>query len=159
MRSCSHSDGRSEKAELESRLPVTNGSHPLFRHRGLGEKSGLTLLQLHQDFPCPLDDLLGQSRQLRHLDAIAPVGSSRDQLMEEEDLILPFLDGDVEILHAGPGAGQVRQFVIVGGEERLHADALRSCRYSATAQAMLSPSKVLVPRPISSRMIRLRGVA
>ncbi len=33
------------------------------------------------------------------------------------------------------------------------------CRYSATAQAMLRPSKVLVPRPTSSSRIRLRSVA
>ncbi len=31
--------------------------------------------------------------------------------------------------------------------------------YSATAQAIETPSKVEVPRPISSIMIRLRGVA
>ncbi len=32
------------------------------------------------------------------------------------------------------------------------------CRYSSTAQAIDDPSAVLVPRPISSRMTRLRGV-
>ena len=34
-----------------------------------------------------------------------------------------------------------------------------SLTYSTTARAMLIPSKVLVPRPISSRIIRLRDVA
>jgi hypothetical protein len=47
--------------------------------------------------------------------------------------------------------------VVVGGEEGARADL--SCRCSATLQAMLRPSKVLVPRPISSRMTRLRSVA
>src|SRR5690348_3786747 len=36
---------------------------------------------------------------------------------------------------------------------------MRSCRYSVMAQASDTPSYVEVPRPISSRMTRLRDVA
>ena len=60
----------------------------------------------------------------------------------------------------GMRVGQVGQLVVVRGEQRLRAARAGSvARCSATAQAMLRPSKVAVPRPISSRMTRLRDVA
>ena len=107
----------------------------------------------------PRHHLVRQPRQASHLDAVGAVGAGR----------------------AGPGAGtrsrratrapprgrcgrrgelggEPGQLVVVGREQTL-APAHRSWRYSATAQAMASPSKVDVPRPISSSRTRLRGVA
>ena len=67
---------------------------------------------------------------------------------------------DVGVDDAGQRVGEVGQLVVVRGEERLRP-RLRDCvaRCSATAHAMLRPSKVDVPRPISSRTTRLRDVA
>ena len=60
----------------------------------------------------------------------------------------------------GSAVGQVGQLVIVRGEQRLRPAPWRSSRgYSATAHAMLRPSKVDVPRPISSSTTRLRDEA
>ena len=54
--------------------------------------------------------------------------------------------------------GQFGEFVVVRGEQRLGA-RVSAAMCSTTAQASESPSYVAVPRPISSRMMKLRGVA
>ena len=36
---------------------------------------------------------------------------------DEDDIVVPLLDGDGKVFQALKGFGQLRQFVIVGGEE------------------------------------------
>ena len=59
----------------------------------------------------------------------------------------------------GQRVGEIGQLVVVRREDRLRARRGFDARCSATAQARLRPSNVDVPRPISSRMTRLRDVA
>ena len=63
-----------------------------------------------------------------------------------------FFDAYTQIADAGELLGQQRELVVVSGEERARADA--AWRYSSVAQASARPSKVAVPRPISSSRMR-----
>ena len=56
----------------------------------------------------------------------------------------------------GRRRGKFGQFVIMRGEQRLRADLVVQVFDDAPREAD-KPSNVLVPRPISSRMIRLRA--
>ena len=59
----------------------------------------------------------------------------------------------------GQRVGEVGELVVVRGEDRLGRAFGFDARCSATAHARLRPSNVAVPRPISSRITRLREVA
>ena len=111
-------------------------------------------LEVGQDHARALEDRRRNPRQSRHVDAVALVRGARHDLVQEDDLVAPLAHGDVVVLQPRVELGQLGQFVVVRGEERARF-ADWSWMYSATAQAMLTPSKVLVPRPTSSRMIRL----
>jgi hypothetical protein len=53
---------------------------------------------------------------LGDVDAVALVGGTRDDLVEEDDLVVPFFDGDVKVSHAGALFFEVGELVVVGGE-------------------------------------------
>ena len=78
---------------------------------------------------------LGHAGQARHLDAVALVGAALDDFAQEDDLVVPFAHGDVEILHARQAAGQFGQLVVMGGEERLGADLVVQVLDDAPGQA------------------------
>ena len=70
-----------------------------------------------QYFFGPFHNRLGNTGQACHLYAVAPVRSPFNQFTQKNDLIIPFLDGNVEILDPWKRSRQVCQFVIVGGEK------------------------------------------
>ena len=72
------------------------------------------------------------------MDAVALVGRAGDDLVQEHDLVLPLLHGDVEVPHAGELLGQVGQLVVVRGEQRAAAD--RVVQVLDDAQASERPS-------------------
>ena len=74
-------------------------------------------LQLGEDGPGPLQNLLRDAGQLCHLDAVAPVRPAGEDLPQEDDLVPPGLHGDVEVGGAGELPFQLRELVVVGGEE------------------------------------------
>ena len=92
------------------------------------------------------------------MDAVAAVGAAFDDSVQEDDLVFPFADGDVEVSHGFEAVGQIGQFVVVGGEEGAAVGRRGRCvrRWPRRGDR---PSSVLVPRPISSRMTRLWSVA
>ena len=59
------------------------------------------MLQLGEDFPCPLDDGLWDACQPRDFDAVAPVGRPGDQAAEKDDFPVPLPNGDVHGMHTG----------------------------------------------------------
>ena len=62
--------------------------------------------------------------ELGDVDAVALVGRAGDDLVEEHDLILPFLDGDVKVARHRELVVEIGQLVVVRGEERAAADLL-----------------------------------
>ena len=58
-----------------------------------------------EDLLGPRHHFLGHPRQSGHLDAIALVGAPFHDLTQEEDLLVPFPDRDVEVFHVGKGRG------------------------------------------------------
>jgi hypothetical protein len=95
-------------------------------------------LQLGQDLLGPLVHLRRDAGQPGDVDAVALVGGAVDDLVQEGDVLFPFLDRHVQILDAGQRTLQIGQLVIVRGEQRPAAD--RSCRCSTIAQASETPS-------------------
>ena len=49
------------------------------------------------------------------MDAVAFVRAAGDDFAQEDDLVVPFADGDVEVFHPASGDGEFRQLVVVGG--------------------------------------------
>ena len=105
------------------------------------------------------DDDGRQAGEPRDLDAVAAIGATRHDLAQEHDVVLPLAHDDVEVGDARQRVGEIGQLVVVRGEDRLRPRRGFDARCSATAHARLRPSNVAVPRPISSRMTRLRDVA
>ena len=77
-----------------------------------------------EDFFGAVVHAAGDAGELGDVDAVALVGGAGDDLMEEDDLVLPFFDGDVVVGDAGELVGQVGELVVVGGEEGAAADVL-----------------------------------
>ena len=90
------------------------GSGPRLPAGNLAPPRGL---EVAQDVARPLEQLARHAGQARDVDAVGAVGSALDDLVEEDDLILPFANGHVEISDSVKRLGQIRQFVIVGGKE------------------------------------------
>ena len=63
-------------------------------------------------------NVAGQASDPGDVDAVAAVGGARDDAMKEDNLVLPFTDGYVQIGHAVVLLGQLCQLVVVRGEER-----------------------------------------
>ena len=109
-----------------------------------------------QHFLGARDDGGGQAREFRDMDAVGAVGRAGRDFVQEDDGVVPFA-------HAHRHAGERRQAAPPAPSSRDNAsrtargDLFFSCRCSTAAQAMARPSKVAVPRPISSRMTRLRS--
>ena len=89
------------------------------RDRRAAAAGEFVTLERTEDLARAVDDGGRQAGQPRDLYPVAAVRSARHDLTQEDDVILPLAGGDVEVDHAGGGIGQVRQFVIVRGEERL----------------------------------------
>ena len=102
--------------------------------------------------------VVGQARELRHLDAIRAVGGAGLDLVQEHDLVVPLAHVHRDVRRSPRGAGQARS-ARGSGWQTARAALVTSCRYSTVAQAIDSPSNVAVPRPISSRMTSERSVA
>ena len=56
------------------------------------------------------------------MDSVALVGAALDNLAQEDDVLVPLLDGEVEIPRARVGAGELGQLVVVRREERSGLD-------------------------------------
>ncbi len=89
--------------------PLSDGRPP---------RGEFVLFEVRQDLARARDDLRRQPRQPRHLDAVAAVGSARDDLAQEDDVVLPLARGHVIVDDARRRIGQIRQLVIVRGEQR-----------------------------------------
>src|SRR5687767_1835348 len=63
------------------------------------------------------EDGFGDAREARDLDSIAFVGTAFDDLAQEDDLVVPLADSDVEVPDAGKPAGEFGEFVVMGGEK------------------------------------------
>jgi len=114
-----------KQAELEARFTAGHGASSLPGDRRLRQKSRFPLFQLHQQLLGPFDDFRRQPGQACDLDAVTAVGAPGDELVEKEDLVLPFLDGNVEVFHPAVGMRQIGEFMVMGGEEGFHADPLQ----------------------------------
>ena len=64
--------------------------------------------QLGQDLLGPLVDLRRHAGQPGHVDAVALVGRPVDDLVQEDDVVLPLLDRHVQVLDAGQRAAPGR---------------------------------------------------
>ena len=95
----------------------------------------------------------GRPGELRHMDAVGAVGGARHHLVQEDDLALPFLDPHGMQARA-PAASRRARSARGSGWRTARGSGSTSCRCSTAAQAIDRPSKVAVPRPISSRMTR-----
>ena len=73
--------------------------------------------EVTEDFGGAGDDGLGQAGEAGDLDAVALVGGARLNFAEEDDVFVPFADGDVVVFDGFLAGGEVTEFVIVGGEE------------------------------------------
>ena len=81
----------------------------------------LALFVAPQNFPGALDDAARQAREARHFDAVALVGAAFLDAPQKDDFVGRFLDGDVDIFHAGQQVGQFGELVIVRGEQGARA--------------------------------------
>ena len=106
-----------EEVELVGEGAEFVGPRAFFGQGGFAFGGQFGIFEVGQDFPCSLEDGLGETGQPRNLDAVALVGGAGDDFAEEDDVVVPFADCDVAISHTGAGAGEVGQFVVVGGEE------------------------------------------
>ena len=62
--------------------------------------------------------------QARHLNAVALISPPLHNFAKEDDLVVPFAHGDVEIFQTRQAAGQFCQLVVMGREKRLCADLI-----------------------------------
>ena len=98
----------------------------------------------------------GDSGQLGHVQPVAAIGAAGFDVVEEHDAVLPFADRDVEVADRLAPVGQCGQLVVVRGEQR--PGAAFGERFG-DGPGQRQAVEVLVPRPISSRITRLRSVA
>ena len=94
------------------------------KKRHLGRRGGAVLgLELGKDFlRAPRYDF-GQSREPRHMNAVAPVGGAGGDSVQKNDLAVLLRHHDVVVDDSRQPLGQRRQFVVMGGEYRLRPDA------------------------------------
>ena len=74
--------------------------------------------ELGEELAGPLQHHSRDAGQSGDVDAVRPVGAPLDDAVQEDHLVLPLADRDVEVAHAGEALGQVGQLVVVGGEQR-----------------------------------------
>jgi hypothetical protein len=75
------------------------------------------VFEVGEDFLGAFDDRFGDAGEARDLDAVAFVGSALDDFAQENNLVVPFADGDVVVAHARKAAGEFGEFVIMRGEK------------------------------------------
>ena len=91
---------------------------------GLGLGAGGVLFEVAEDFLGAVDDGFGEARQLGDLDAVGFVGGAGEDFAEEDDVVVPFADGDVVVFDGALGVGEVAELVVVGGEEGAGLDGV-----------------------------------
>src|SRR6266511_159321 len=69
-----------------------------------------------------IEDFLGQTGQARNLYAVAFVGAASDDFAEENDLLVPFAHGDIQIANAFAVLGELGQLVIMRGKQSARFD-------------------------------------
>ena len=88
--------GRTEQLELD--LPLCTGAlHS--RHFGIDRLPALPIFDSGQYFFGPCDHPRRDAGKPRHLNPVAAVGPPFHELAQENDLIVPFLDGNIEIFN------------------------------------------------------------
>ncbi len=107
--------------QLDLHGPRAGARRQFFGHHVLG-----LLVQL-QHLARALDHAQRQAGQPRHFDAVAAVGLARLHFAQEDDVVARFLHRDLQVAHAVELLGQLGQLVIMRGEQRLGARALRGC--------------------------------
>ena len=83
-----------------------------------------TVFKIGKNLLCPLNHPFRYPCYARHLDAVTSAGAPRNHFPEKNDLIIPFPDGYIKILHPRHGRSQFGQFMVVGGEKRSHTSRL-----------------------------------
>ena len=73
--------------------------------------------QMGKNFFRSIEDFFWQAGETRHLDAVTLVRAAGDDFAEENDLLVPFAHGDVEIAYAFAVLGEFGQLVIMRGEQ------------------------------------------
>src|SRR5436190_7601632 len=81
-------------------------------------------LEVAQDSFGAFDDGFRNTGQSRDLDAVAFVRAAFDNFAQENDLIIPFTDGDIEVANTRQASGEFSKFVIVRGEEGFRANLI-----------------------------------
>ena len=94
------------------------GAFVFFGEGGFAFGGEFGVFEIGQDFAGAFEDGFGEAGEARDLDAVALVGGAGDDFAEEDDVVVPFADRDVAVGHAGAGAGEVGELVVVGGEKR-----------------------------------------
>ncbi len=120
--------------------------------RGLGLNGDIVALRafvLMQHLTGSLNYGRRQAGQASDINSVTAIGSSFFYAMQKNDALGGLPDRDMQVFKAGELLGEQGELVVVGGEEGAGADV--ACRNSRVAQARERPSKVAVPRPISSR--------
>ena len=92
---------------------------PALRHA-----DSLSLLQLGQNLFCARNHLVGNTGQLRHLDAETVIRSAAHNTAQESNVIAALLDGNIKVFDSVDKILKHRQLVIMGGEKRLCAQLL-----------------------------------
>lgn len=80
--------------------------------------------ELVEDFFGSRDDVFGEAGESRDLDTVAFFGGAGEDLVEEDDLLVPLLHGDVVVLHGAAALREGGDLVVVGGEEAAGADVI-----------------------------------
>ena len=115
-------------------------------------------LEVLQDLPRPPEDLGREPGELRHLDAVAARCASRDRAFRRNTTRSPTSrTATVRFRDPRPLARELLQLVVVGREQRAAAAGRAGAR--RPPRRSRAPSKVDVPRPISSRTTSERRVA
>jgi len=77
-----------------------------------------------EDFAGALNDRFGEASEASDLDAVAFVGASGFDAAQENNFARSFLDTDVDVFDGGEKVGELREFMIMRGEERARASVL-----------------------------------
>ncbi len=60
-----------------------------------GGLSGESLFKVGEDFAAAVDDRVGYAGELGDVDPVGFVGAAGEDFVQEDNLVLPFADGDV----------------------------------------------------------------
>ena len=91
-------------------------------NRAFGREFGF--LEITEDGFGAFDDGFRDAGEAGDLDAVALIRPAFDDFSEEDDLVVPFADSDIEVADAGEAGGEFGEFVIMGGEQRFCTDLI-----------------------------------